>query len=203
MKKLFFAFFLASVMLTTKAQLPNIDLDKLNFKSLDLKGLGIEQILGQVMNVKKGFAPKFSLGDISIKKIPDVAKVLNLKGSDEITKLFRTFRTGRTVFHIAGYAGTAAALYGTIQTIANNAKAEVSDALKKDANTILISGLSSAAVGVIVKLLTKAASYKAVDLFNGVVKNKVKDIFGVEYRNYPATQYSTAQVNGVALVVHL
>ena len=200
MKKIIFLFLIAWCTHSANAQV--IDLDKLNFKDLDLKGLGIDDILGRVMNVKKGFAPKFSLGDINLKKIPDVAKILNLKGSDQITRLFKTFRTGRTVFHIAGYAGTAVALYGTIQTIANNAKSQLSDASKKDATTILISGLSSAATGLIVKLLTKAASYKAVDLFNGVVRNKVKDIFGVEYKTYPPTQYSLAQVSGVALVIH-
>ncbi len=43
----------------------------------------------------------------------------------------------------------------------------------------LIAVVSTAATGLIVKFLTKAASYKAVDVFNGVVKNKIKEILSV------------------------
>lgn len=201
MRKIFFSVLFVAAVSVADAQV--IDLDKLNFKDLNLKGLSIDELLGRTLNVKKGFAPKFSIGDISLKKIPDVAKLLNIKGSDQINRLFRTFRTGRTVFHIAGYTGSAVALYGTVQTIANNAKSQVSDALKKDAKTILITGLSAAATGLIVKMLTKAASYKAVDMFNGVVRDKVNDIFGIEFKHYQPSPYSVAQVNGVALVIHL
>ena len=43
----------------------------------------------------------------------------------------------------------------------------------------LIAVVSTAATGLIVKFLIKAATYKAVDVFNAVVKNKIKDILSV------------------------
>jgi hypothetical protein len=44
---------------------------------------------------------------------------------------------------------------------------------------LLVPALTTLVTGVVTKLLTKKASYKAVDIFNGVVKKKVKDIFNI------------------------
>lgn len=137
------------------------------------KILNLNDILGKVMHVKKGFAPKFSLGNMSIPKIGKVGEILGLKQNPQINKLFKTFKTGRTVYKVASYAGGAVALYGTIKAID---KASIA----KDYKGALAGGLSTIASGVIVKLLTKGASYKAVDIFNGVVKKKIKNIFSIQ-----------------------
>ncbi len=146
---------------STNAQ---IDLNKI---------LNLDDILGKVMHVKKGFAPKFSLGNLSIPKINKVGEVLGLKQNAQVNKLFRTFKTGRTVYKIASYAGGAIALYGTIKAVD---KASVA----KDYKGALVGGLSTIASGLITKFLTKGASYKAVDIFNGIAKRKIKDIFSIQ-----------------------
>jgi hypothetical protein len=48
-----------------------------------------------------------------------------------------------------------------------------------DYKAALYSGLSAIASGLAVKFLTKGASYKAVDIFNGIVVKKIKDIFSI------------------------
>jgi hypothetical protein len=143
---------------------------------IDFSNIDLSDIVGKVLTVKKGFAPKFTLGKNSIPKIPNVAKVLGLKSNPQIDKLFKTFRTGRTIYKVGAYVGTALTTYGTIKNIADNAKSQVSEAAKKANKTALISGLTTIASGLVVKFLTKAASYKAVDMFNGTVKKKLKDI---------------------------
>jgi hypothetical protein len=144
----------------SKAQ---IDLDKI---------INLDQILGKVLNVQKGFAPKFSLGNTPFKKISKVAEIIGLKNNMQANKLFNTFKTGRTIYKIAAYAGSAIALYGTIKAIDKAA-------VKKDYQTALASGLSTIGAGLITKFLTKAASYKAVDVFNGIIKKKIKDIISI------------------------
>ncbi len=161
MKKII-ATVLLAVMVSTALQ-AQIDLKKI---------FNLDDIVGKVLNVKKGYAPKFSLGNQPIPKIFKVGEILGLKNNAQATKYFNTFKTGRTIYKIASYAGTAISLYGAV-------KAFDKAAAKKDYQTALISGLSSIGTGLISKFLTKAASYKAVDVFNGVVKNKVRDIFGV------------------------
>ena len=74
--------------------------------------------------------------------------------------------------NISAYTGSAIAVYGVIKSLDKAA-------LKQDYQAAIISGISSVASGVIVKLLTKGASYKAVDIFNNTVKNKIKDIFHI------------------------
>lgn len=135
---------------------------------IDLNNLNLNSILGKVMNVKKGFAPKFFLGKQPIDKIFKVGEVLGLKKNEQVNKLFNTFRTGRTIYKAAAYLGGAIALYGTVRAIDKAAA-------KKDYQGALTGGLSTIASGLIVKFLTKGASYKAVDIFNGIVKQKVKD----------------------------
>jgi hypothetical protein len=139
---------------------------------IDFKNLNLDNILGKVLNVKRGFAPKFSLGNISIPKIAKVAEIIGVKKSDQAIKLFNTFKTGRTIYKIASYAGGAIAAYSAIKAIDKSA-------VKEDYQKPLIGALSSVASGLLVKFLTKAASYKAVDVFNGVVKKKIRDILSV------------------------
>ena len=93
-----------------------------------------------------------------------------MKKNPEVNKLFNTFRTGRTIFHLASYAGSAVALYGIIKSTADSAT---------NYKGALVGGLTSALTGVIVKLLTKGAAYKAVDIFNGIAMKKIRDIFSI------------------------
>ncbi len=139
---------------------------------IDFNNLNLDKILGKVMNVKRGFAPKFSLGNVSIPKIAKVAEIIGLKKSEKAIKLFNTFKTGRTVYKIASYAGSAIAAYSAIKAIDKST-------LKEDYQKPLTAALSTVATGLIVKFLTKAASYKAVDVFNGVVRKKIQDIFSI------------------------
>ena len=50
---------------------------------IDFNNLNLDKILGKVMNVKRGFAPKFSLGNVSIPKIAKVAEIIGLKKSEK------------------------------------------------------------------------------------------------------------------------
>jgi hypothetical protein len=140
---------------------------------IDLKKIfNIDDIAGQVLNVKKGFAPKFSLGNQPITKIFKVGEILGLKKNDQIDKYFRLFKTGRTIYKVAAYAGTAISVYGAIKGLDKAAT-------KKDYQGAIVGGLSTIGTGLISKFLTKGASYKAADIFNGVVKRKLSDILGV------------------------
>ncbi len=139
---------------------------------IDFNNLNLDKILGKVLNVQRGFAPKFSLGKISIPKVAKVAEIIGLKKSEQAIKLFNTFRTGRTIYKVAAYAGTVIAAYSAIKAIDKAA-------VKEDYQKPLIGALSSIASGLVVKFLTKGASYKAVDVFNGIVKKKIKDIFSI------------------------
>lgn len=143
---------------------------------VDLGKLGeldVKDIFNKVMNVKRGFAPKFSLGNLSIPKISKVAEILGVKKNNQVNKLFSTFKTGRTVYKIASYAGGALAIYGVAR--------KVGDSLTTaSTKTAITSGLVTIGSGLIVKFLTKAASYKAVDIFNGIAVRKIKDIFSIK-----------------------
>ncbi len=141
---------------------------------IDLKKIfNLDDLLGKVLTVKKGYAPKFSLGNQPLARIAKVGEILGLKKNDQIDRYFRIFKTGRTIYRVAGYVGSAIALYGTI-------KAVDKAAAKKDYQGALLGGLSTVASGLISKFLTKAASYKAVDMFNGVVRKKIGDILSVQ-----------------------
>jgi hypothetical protein len=135
---------------------------------IDLKNISIEKILGKVMHVDKGFAPKFSLGSQPIDKILKVGEIIGLKKNNQATKLFNTFKTGRTIYKVAAYAGAAISAYAVIKAADKAANA-------KDYQGALTGGISSIVSGLAVKFLTKGASYKAVDIFNGIVKQKIKD----------------------------
>jgi hypothetical protein len=143
------------------------------YTQIDLKKIfDLDDIVGKVLNVKKGFAPKFSLGNQPITKIFKVGEILGLKKNGQVDKYFRMFKTGRTIYKIAAYAGTAVSLYGAVKGIDKAA-------VKKDYQTAIVGGLTTIGTGLITKFLTKSASYKAVDIFNGAVKRKLGDILGV------------------------
>jgi len=139
---------------------------------IDLNNLDINDIIGKVMHVKRGFAPKFSLGNTPIQKISKVAEILGLKRNEEINKLFNTFKTGRTIYKVAAYVGGAILVYGLYRKVNNSI-------INKDYNTALVSGIGTISSGLIVKFLTKGASYKAVDIFNGIAVKKIKEIFSI------------------------
>lgn len=160
------AFTTAMFFVSTNAK-AQIDLNK-----IDLNNININQLIGQVMKVKKGYAPQFFIGDIKIPKVDKVAEILNLKKNPEINRLFKTYKTGRTVYKIASYAGSAVAIYGVIKSIDKAA-------VKNEYQTAFASALGTIGTGVIVKLLTKGASYKAVDIFNKVAVKSIKDIFKI------------------------
>jgi hypothetical protein len=143
-----------------------------SFAQIDLNHIDIQDIIGKVMHVQKGFAPKFSLGKTPIDQISKVAEILGLKKNEEVNRLFRTFKTGRTVYKVAAYTGGAVAVYGIARKLDKSIN-------KQDYNGALYSGIGAISSGLIVKFLTKGASYKAVDIFNGIAVKTIKDIFSV------------------------
>jgi len=143
---------------------------------IDLNNLNLQDIIGKVMNVKRGFAPKFFLGDITIPKVAKVAEILGLKKNDQVNRLFNTFKTGRAVYKIASYTGSALAIYGAIRGASKSA-GDTSSSVGYQ--TAITSGIVTIGTGLIVKFLTKAASYKAVDIFNGIAARKIRDIFSI------------------------
>lgn len=143
-----------------------------SFGQIDLSNLDLRDLIGKVVHVEKGFSPKFSLGNTPIKKIAKVAEILDMKKNSDVHRLFNTFRTGRTIYQVGVYAGGAIAVYSFAKKLDNTVKTQ-------DANGALVAGISAIGSGVIVKLLTKGASYKAVDIFNDIAIKKVIDIFSV------------------------
>ncbi|MEP7079271.1 MAG: hypothetical protein ABI784_01015 [Ginsengibacter sp.] len=139
---------------------------------IDLGHIDIRDIIGRVVHVDKGFAPKFSLGNTPIEKISKVAEILGLKKNEDVNRLFKTFKTGRIIYKVAAFAGSAIAVYAIVRKLDNSVKTN-------DYSGALYSGIGSVASGLIVKFLTKGASYKAVDIFNGIAVKKIKDIFSI------------------------
>jgi len=158
-----------------------------SFGQIDLNHLDIEDIIGKAMHVKKGFDPKFYLGKTPINKINKVAEILGLKKNEEVNRLFRTFKTGRLIYKVAAYTGSAIVVYGLARKIDNSIKSQ-------DYNTALYSGIGAVASGLAVKFLTKGASYKAVDIFNHIAVKTIRDIFSIA----PATHTA-----GIGLYVKL
>lgn len=161
MKKLMVVVLLAGAGLRVSAQ---IDLNRF---------LNLNDLAGKMMTVKKGFAPRFSIAKVEIPKIARVAEIFNIKGNAEAIRLFNTFKTGRTIYRVAAAAGGAVAAYGTIRALDKAARTS-------DYKGALIGGLSTVGAGLLTKLLTKAAAYKAVDVFNGVATRKLKDILSIQ-----------------------
>jgi len=112
------------------------------------------------------------LGRTPIQKISKVEEILGLKQNTEVNRLFRTFKTGRIIYKAAAYAGGAIAVYSLVRKAENSVKSQ-------DYNTALYTGISAIGTGLIIKFLTKGASYKAVDIFNGIAVKKIKDIFSI------------------------
>ncbi len=139
---------------------------------IDLNNIDIKDLIGRVMKVQKGFSPKFSLGNTPIQQIKKVAEILGLKKNETVNKLFNTFQTGRIVYKVAAYAGSAIAAYAIARKIGNSVQSN-------NYSGALYSGLGSIASGLIVKFVTKGASYKAVDIFNGIAAKKIRDIFSI------------------------
>ena len=146
----------------------------------------VNDLLGkkQLLNVRKGFSPVFSLGNLQLnstgilgeklKGIKVLGTVFDSKGVEDIMKLYKTYKTGLVVYKVLAGAGTALTVYSTVRgiTASNNFN-------DKTVKAILTPALTSVLTGVVTKILTKKASYKAVDIFNGVVKKKLKDILSV------------------------
>lgn len=139
---------------------------------IDFNNLRPADILTKVIKVDKGFSPKFYVGNVKIPKVDKLGEILAMKKNPEINRLYKTFKTGRTIFKIASYTGTAIAVYGVVRKV---------DAAthKQEYKTAIATGLTAIGTGVVVKLLTKGASYKAVDIFNNTIRNKIKDIFKI------------------------
>jgi hypothetical protein len=153
----------------------------------------VDEILGKVtellgkkelLQVKKGFSPVFRLGNLQINKvgilgeklkgIEVLGSIFQSKKIEDITKLYKTYKTGLLVYKILAGAGTVITTYSAIRGIAGTEKFD-----NKTVKQLLTPAITSVLTGVVTKILTKKASYKAVDIFNGVVKKKVKDIFGI------------------------
>ncbi len=168
----------------------------------------IEDITGRIgdllanknlVSVKKGFSPIFSLGKLQLNKVgilgeklkgvAILGQVFDSKGVQQVTKLFKTYKTGLVVYKFLAAAGTIATVYSTARGIAGTDKFD-----DKTVRKLLTPAITSVLVGVVTKILTKKASYKAVDIFNGVVKNKIKNIFSIA----PATN-----TTGLGLFVKL
>jgi hypothetical protein len=149
--------------------------------------IDIDQLFNRVkvLKVKKGFSPKFLLGEVQLNKVGILGE--NLKGVEllgevfskknigQVTKLYKTYKTGLVVYKILAAAGGAAAVYSTVKGITDDQK--FNDATVKG---LLYPALGSLATGIITKVLTKKASYKAVDIFNGIARKKIQDIFSIQ-----------------------
>ena len=145
----------------------------------------LNSILGKVklLKVEKGFSPIFMLGNYQVntkgllgeklKGINILGDIFGTKGVEDITRLYKTYKTGLVIYKVLSAAGTAISIYSTARGIVN-------DFNNNTVKSTLISGLTSVATGVITKVLTKKASYKAVDIFNGVAKKTIKDIFSIK-----------------------
>jgi hypothetical protein len=165
----------------------------LAFASKTNAQIKLDDILGQVkgllgnkelLSVKKGFSPKFSLGKLQLNKVGILGEqlkgikvlgtIFNSKRAEDITKLYKTYKTGLVVYKILAGAGAIVTTYSTVRGAVGTEKFDA-----KTVKQLLAPAIISTVTGVVTKLLTKKASYKAVDIFNGVVKKKVKDIFGI------------------------
>ena len=156
------------------------------YAQIDLDQIDLHDLIGKVLKVEKGFEPKFYLGNTPVQKIEKVAEILGLKKNEDVNRLFRTYRTGRTVYKVAAIGGGAIAAWGVVRKLSSNTPQNWEGAL--------YSGLGAAGAGVIIKLLTRKAAYEAVDLFNQTAIRKVIDIFSMA----PASQGA-----GIALIVKL
>ena len=167
----------------------------------DLKNLKLDQILGnaKLLSVQKGFSPVFKLGNYQIntvgllgeklKGVNILGDIFDSKNVNKIMGMYKTYKTGLVVYKILGAAGSVITVVSAVKGFTD--EQNFNDATVKG---LLYPALGSIATGVITKLLTKAASYKAVDIFNGVARKTIKDILSVK----PASE-----TLGVGLYVQL
>ena len=153
----------------------------------DFKNFDLRNIIGKTLKVKRGFAPKFSLGNLNLAKITQVAKVINLKNIGEANRLFNTFKTGRALYRGAALTSTVLSTYSVIKnTIQTNKAAntvELQEARRQgiaSAQKLLVSGGATIGIGLLIKFITKRAAYKATDAFNGMVRKKLTDILSID-----------------------
>lgn len=153
----------------------------------DLIGkVNIDEILGQtkILKVRKGFSPVFSLGNYQIntvgilgeklKGVNILGDILGKKQVEDIMKMYKTYKTGLVVYKILSSAGTIVAVTSAVKGFSQDNGFNT-----KTVKAMLYPALTSMATGVVTKILTKKASYKAVDVFNGIAKKKLKDILSV------------------------
>ena len=57
---------------------------KNSYGQIDLNKLDLRDLIGKVVHVEKGFAPKFYLGKTPIEQINKVAEILGLKKNEEV-----------------------------------------------------------------------------------------------------------------------
>ena len=153
----------------------------------DVQQLNLGDILGKtkILKVKKGFNPVFTIGNYQIntvgilgeklKGVGILGDILDSKGIEKIQSMYKTYKTGLVIYKILSSAGTVVTAISAIKGFADEQK--FNDATVKK---MLYPALTSLATGILTKILTKKASYKAVDIFNGVVKNKIKDILSIK-----------------------
>lgn len=149
--------------------------------------IDLDVLLGKakVLKVDKGFSPKFILGNVQLnqvgilgeklKGVEILGQVFNKKNIDQVTTLYKTYKTGLVVFKILAAAGTAVTVYSTVRGITDDQNFG-----DKTVQQTLYPALGSIATGIITKILTKKASYKAVDIFNGIARKTIKDILSVK-----------------------
>lgn len=149
--------------------------------------IDIDALLGKVkvLRVKKGFSPRFTLGDIQLNKvgllgenlkgIKLLGEVFNKKNIDQVNKLYRTYKAGLIAYKVLAGAGMAVTTYSAVKGLSDNDEFDNTDVKK-----MLYPALASVLTGVITKVITKKASYKAVDIFNGIARKKIEDIFSIQ-----------------------
>ena len=146
----------------------------------------LDDILSQskLLTVKKGFNPVFNIGKYQINKngllgeklkgVGILGDIFEKRGGNKVLKLYKTYKTGLVVFKVLAAAGTAVAGYSTVK-----GAFDTEGFNDQTVKAMLYPALASVATGIITKIITKKASYKAVDIFNGIAKKTIKDIFSV------------------------
>lgn len=149
--------------------------------------IDLDALLGKakVLKVEKGFSPKFLLGNVQLNKVgllgeklkgvEILGQVFNKKNIDQVNTLYKTYKTGLVVFKVLAAAGTVVTVYSTVRGLTDEQNFN-----DKTVQQTLYPALGSIATGVLTKLLTKKASYKAVDIFNGIARKTIKDILSVK-----------------------
>lgn len=152
----------------------------------DIVNIDLNSILGtgNLIKIDKGFSPVFKLGNYQIntvgilgeklKGVEILGDILGKKGVNDIMKMYRTYKTGLVVYKVLSSAGTVVTAVGVVKGISADNKFD-----DKDVKALIYPALGSVATGVITKLLTKQASYKAVDIFNGVARKTLRDILSI------------------------